>query len=298
MGGNILFISVKKKANMSLHREHRVYACDISSIVEMHVTTIMLFLPKKGIDALMLVTRTLRKLIIDEQIKVKHSETFEFVLTLGVATIDGLISPISYLGDIRDLRSIGLVCAAMRPYCHNKRTLKHLMNRNLDRVLARFSLSRKYPVYDSLDQILRSTSAIIGGSILLQCATGEMYDENKTSDVDIYIQLGAEDCMEAYLYRNDYRRMNGMDQLNKDPEADYRSSAIDYVVTYIHAQSGMKVDMVIMKERASPQFAIGAYDFTFLMALYDGAIFELWFPMDIMERRGRYNTVRDSTTLM
>ena len=69
MGVNILFISVKKKANMSLHREHRVYACDISSIVEMHVTTIMLFLPKKGIDALMLVAKTLRKLIrsrIDE----------------------------------------------------------------------------------------------------------------------------------------------------------------------------------------------------------------------------------------
>ena len=279
-------------------RAHEVAsACGFGSRVRKHISIIRPFLSEKDTAQLMQVTKKLRNLIIDELNLEKQSADFEMIMTLGVGSFQRpsfCEGPISYIGDLRDLRSLGLVCTVMLKYCHNRSTVTRMMRRNLDNVLTKFGLDRKNHGRGSFDETLIESGAIVGGSILLQCATGVMYDESKTTDIDIYVTEGREGGIEWYLHRNAYESRGAPSDM--DPEVGYGGNYIERVDTYEHAKSGMKVDLVIMKEEMHPRFAIGAYDFTFLMGLYTGAIFELWFPMDIMQRQGRYNTVRNQLT--
>ena len=230
----------------------------------------------------------------------RRKEIFVFILSLDN------YGPISFIGGIQDLRSIGLVCKCLVSYCHDSRKVTRLMDCNLDCVLERFGFCSW-----NFIALLGETHSIIAGSAILQCARGDIFVQDKGSDIDIYVPMVEETTVFEYLMDNNYGRMSRDEDLidsveHLDPEVEYMmndtldqqlggggytSSNISHVVNCYHACSGLKVDLVVMNENISPRCAIGSYDFTFLMALYDGRFFELWFPIDIMERHGRYNTV-------
>jgi hypothetical protein len=273
---------------MAITHNYRHSSCNFNTGLEAQLTTITKFLIESDIHSLLLVGKSIRLLILHVETIKRHLQDFEFIMTLGLSAFKG---PISYLGAISDLRSIGQVCKMMRPIFHNRKTLKPMILRNLDRVLVRFGLSRMDHGKGGLNVILETTGAIIGGSVLLQCATGEIHDDNDMTDIDIYIRKNTRHCVEQYLIQNNYKHLPNRGPGNNDPEVAYGCNYIGGVMHYIHELSGMKIDLVIMRKDMWPQYAIGEYDFTFLMGLYDGENFEFWFPEEIMDRKGHYNTV-------
>jgi hypothetical protein len=263
---------------------------------EIYITTIIAFLLEKEIRTLLLVTKTIGSLVTDSLHQTRHIHMVEAMFSFGRHSNNG---PISYIGGVQDLRSLGLVCKCLHPYGHDTKTVARMMGRNLDCVLERFGFCRW-----TFSSMLQFTSSIIGGSVILQCARGEIYDHEKGSDIDIYVPFEHEGDVYQFLVNNNYALMGSFEYSLQSPEMEfirgvyqnqevgYNSYQINHVVKCTHLQSSLKVDIVIMNEHVKPRCAIAGYDLTFCMSLYDGAQFELWFPMDIIERQGRYNAVR------
>ena len=102
------------------------------------------------------------------------------------------------------------------------------------------------------------TKSIIGGSVILQSARGEIYEEDKRSDIDIYVSTENKNIMfnycrdDGYSYRLD-------DEGGHEDEISYRgdeymgytSKHISHFRKRIQPQSGLKVDVVVMGEELS-----------------------------------------------
>ena len=177
---------------------------------EIYITTIIAFLLEKEIRTLLLVTKTIGSLVTDSLNQTRHIEMVEAIFSFGRHSNYG---PISYIGGVQDLRSLGLVCKCLHPYGHDTKTVARMMGRNLDCVLERFGLCSWL-----FKSMLSFTNSIIGGSVILQCARGEIYEHEKGSDIDIYVPLENERDVYKFLVNNNYALMGSFEHSLQDLE--------------------------------------------------------------------------------
>ena len=100
--------------------------------------------------------------------KGKHKEYFSSAMRLGSPSTCSPIGPVSYLGGVRDLMSLGQTNKEMSTCCRKPVVLKKLINRNWTRLLK--SLGIDPPQFSTL---LQSHQCIVSGSFALQSVTGE-----------------------------------------------------------------------------------------------------------------------------
>ena len=212
---------------------------------------------------------------------------FENIMTLGVSTAVG---PVSYITGIKELQAIGSVCTFLARLCCTRESVQILMKRNFGKRILDFGMKQA-----ELSKVLVETRGIIGGSVMLQCAEGDFYTNDRSSDIDMYIPARARVKIANYIKVCGYLHDSDEDNLAGSLNNDFTNQLIiegSYV--YYHGKTGRKIDLlVICPDISSPKEAIGAYDFTFLMNLYDGKEFQLWFPKDIVRKNGRYNPVNN-----
>ena len=109
----------------------------------------------------------------------------------------------SYLNGVPELINLSRTSTVMRAIFYRKKLFTFILNRNLESLLLPFGIQLRV-----LQALLKSTGAVISGSIVLQAYIGANW---KRSDLDIYVR--------------DYRKTkHGKKQLQK-----YRSSFSNFV---------------------------------------------------------------------
>jgi hypothetical protein len=197
---------------------------------------------------------------------------FTFILSLWAPTGGG---PVSYLGSIGDLKSLGLVCKSLLHQCHNSTTVRRLLQRNLDVVLIPFGIGG-----GSLRRMLLATNTILGGEIIRD-TTDLCEGDNvitRKRHLDMFLCQKDERLVAVYLLSRGYTNV-GIDHENS---GGYFRSDVRHVVDYVNYDLQTKVAVVIMNDYTCVRCRVQLFRLTFMVALYDGRKFELWFPQDIM----------------
>ena len=189
----------------------------------------------------------------------------------------------SYFAGIRELRKLGLVNRATARLCHTSKALNDLMKRNFDHRITPFGLR-----YVDFSRVLAETESIVAGSQIFQCATGEHVhgDDDDKIDIDVYVPFSQIEAVDKYL------ESCGYVCVAKSNKVQERKKLISHGIHYIHQTNSHRVDILAMQIDVMPRAAVAAFDFSFLMTLFDSRKYELWFPSHIISRTGRYNEVR------
>ena len=200
--------------------------------------------------------------------------TNDFIVILDLWALTGE-GPVSYLGSIRDLKSLGLVCKSILPQCHNSKLVHKLLQRNLDIVLIPFGIGG-----GSLRRVLLKANAVLGGPIIRD-TTDLCEGDNvitKKRHFDMFLHQKDEHHVAVYLLSRGYASI-GIDHENS---GGYCQSEVRHVVDYVNYDLGTKVALVMMNEYSCVRCKVKLFRLTYMVALYDGRVFELWFPQDIM----------------
>ena len=222
-------------------------------------------------------------------------ESFTTVISISLNPTEGVLP---FMHGILELRQIGRSSKKLRDLCHTRTWATYLIRRNFETRISSFKLCPR-----ELSLILRLTGSVIGGSLTLQCATGDFYGDNNSSDIDIYIPFRFERIVRRYINSCGYQTCEETSQkLNIECSHGYadldgcwsENIPIGAFSAYFHHKTGQKIDCLIMKPDRDPIRAIQNYDFTFLMNYYDGKKFCLMNATDVLEKRGYYNEVRTS----
>ena len=219
-------------------------------------------------------------------------EIFTTVISISLNPTEGVLP---FMHGILELRQVGRSSKKLRKLCHTRTWASFLMRRNFETRISAFELCPR-----ELSWILRLTESVIGGSLTLQCATGDFYGENNSSDIDIYIPFCNERIVRRYMNSCEYETCDEETRkLNIECSKGYEAldgcwserTPIAASSAYYHQKTGQKIDCLFMKPGRDPIKAILNYDFTFLMNLYDGKNFWLINETDVLEKRGYYNEV-------
>jgi hypothetical protein len=217
-----------------------------------------------------------------------YRSLFESVMTVGCDLSQG---PLSYVVvGLSDMNRIGSVCKFLARVCCGVKAIQAFLKHNLSEQLKNYNMKLR-----DFSNALILSRGILGGSLLLQCAQGEYYTKNWASETDIYVPLEGEKAMIQYIHECGYKIQDRRSQLQY--KGDFRRDTIEdkfilHSWIYYHTIKERRIDLVVLcRPYESPRAVIAEYDFTFLMNLYDGTKFELWFPEDIVAKNGRYNPV-------
>ena len=216
------------------------------------------------------------------------------VMSLSVDPSKGIVS---FLDGLRDIRRIKLMFPGIQNTFQTHTETSYLLHRNFSKRISTFGLCPQ-----ELSRILFLTGTIIGGSLPLQCVTGEFYDYNNSSDIDLYIHNSGRPIILGYIMSRGYV----VEKMQRDNSGRIHGNwcsheydvaigdeymAISSGISLFHHKTGQKIDCLIMKWDRYPRDAIYNYDFSFLRNFYDGKKFHLSKANDILMQRGSYNQV-------
>jgi hypothetical protein len=212
---------------------------------------------------------------------------FESVMTLGCGLSQG---PLSYVVvGLSDMKRIGTVCKFLAGLCYGVNAIQAFLKKNMTEQLKKYNMKLR-----DFSKALILTSGILGGGIILQCAQGEHYTKDWASKLDIYVPPEGERAMVQYIEKCGYKiRQKTVARYNGEFRRDtIEDEFILHSWIYYQTEKKRTIDLVVLcRQYERPRLVIAEYDFTFLMNLYDGTKFELWFPEDIVAKNGRYNPV-------
>ena len=194
-----------------------------------------------------------------------------------------MLGPAFYLGGVQDLANLGRVNIALSRLCLDKVFLKKLIRRNLELVLRLYGVN-----YQGFSTMLSRSKSVLSGSTVLQCVSGDLFlmQDLKLSctDLDIYVPYDMTDYVMDFFVRECGYEVYSSNLSVYVP-------LVDGVYQVNHETKGRRLDLVIMRPHIPPKAAIAQFDFSFLMSLFDGMSFHMWFPGDIISKSGFCNEV-------
>ena len=220
------------------------------------------------------------------QRKERRGNDFSFTMRLGIGSTCSPWGPVSYLGGVRDLWTMGLVNKDMSTVCRQPEFLKKLISRNWTRVMESTGTGIDP---DEFSTLLQSHQCIVAGAFALQCVTGDYFETYTSVDQRRMRFRHRGPNMQVYCTTSGYKEvLHYLEHHGYTRQRALNSSIAECTISPMcHRGTRHSVDLVRMCPNLQPKHAVSQFDYSFVASKQNsssGHNVSYWYCDSLMAR--------------